>query len=235
MHEQIMSNVKRNVTSLVQSKPALKSFETEITAKVCEIKPLNLLQAELSLHYLCEPQLHSTPKSVRQVFEELSKSPLEIALHRLLDNATPWTLKVISWMVYAFRPLRLGELATAMALTDEMSLDPVDDDFARDIKADLLQTLGSRIRVQNNEVHFVHSFIKEAAQEHIKIQSTGVSHRTIALTCLSYLSTSRLQRVQATLTNFRLNQRLHYRIQTSSQKTTDLHCTQHDFGLSTIN
>jgi len=204
MQQQVMSSITQSVASLLQSKPALKAFEREITAQICDAKPLNLLQAELSLKCLEETRVHSTPISLRSALAPLSESSPEMALRRLVENITPWVLGVLAWMAYAFRPLRLGELATAMAIVDfEASSDPVDDYLARDIKTDLLQTLGSVIRVQHNEVQFVHPSIKEAVRHYMEKECTAVSHRKIALTCLAYISGPRLERAQIILKGFR--------------------------------
>ena len=237
MQSQVRESIENSVSKLVQDKPALLSFKEEIQTQTCDSSHLNLLQANLNLKYLEAVSVQSTPSSVRSMLESLSQTTPEMAFRLAIDNTDrsirQWTLKVLSWLSYSFRPLHLGELATALAIQDwESSADPSDDHLARDIAADLTRFLGAIIRIQNNEVRFTHPSIRDAVRAHVENENTRpeykdavrahvenentrpeykdavrahvenenarleykpISHRSIARTCLSYLSIARLK------------------------------------------
>lgn len=211
MQSQVLESIENSVSKLLQDKPALLSFKEEIKAKICDSNHLNLLRTNLNLKYLEAANVQSTPSSVRSALGSLSQTTPETALLRAIDNTDSamrqWTLEVLSWLSYSFRPLRLGELATALAMKDwEASPDPLDDHLARDIAADLMQVLGAVIRIQNNEVRFAHPSITDAVRAHVEDENARseykpISHRSIAQICLSYLSIARLKSTLKVLEN----------------------------------
>jgi ankyrin repeat protein len=204
MHSQALERIEDSLSKLVQNKPALRTFKKDIAAQVCQSETLNFLQASLSLKYLETARVQSTPFSVQSMLRSLSQTTPEMAVQHAINNSDPsirqWTLDILAWVSYSFRPLRLEELATAMALKDwKKTPDPVDDYLARDIATDLTQALGTVLCIQNNEVRFGHPSIRDAVRAHVERENTphkpeSISHQNIAQLCVSYLSIDRMRK-----------------------------------------
>ena len=122
--------------------------------------------------------------SLPQVFDYfLKKAP---------EDRSSWWQCALSWIVLARRPLRLDELAIALALQDleTLSLADLRDRMVEDISIDLNYTLGNLVVVRNGEV----TLFNDKFRDYLLAPSEGTS-RTISLlndaalaeTCLDYL------------------------------------------------
>lgn len=140
---QVLEGIENSVSKLIQDKPASISFRREIKAQICDSNHSKFSHANLNLKCLQAASVQSTPSSVHSMLRSLSQTTPEMAFRLVIDSVDPslrqWTLDVLSWLSYSYRPLHLRKLATALAMKDwEASPEPLDDHLARDIAADLI-------------------------------------------------------------------------------------------------
>lgn len=220
---------KESVSELIRTKPGLREFEGFIASTISKLMGTNVWQANLYLKYLEMSMTHTTPKSIRDTMTlqgaEPAQSIISHTLHRLTDHDQVWSLKMLAWVIYGFRPLELPELATAMALDlvdpasaqkpVSLDCDPIDDWYSRDILADIQLALGDIVEIRGMEVSIANLQLRQAVTKELgrrvnrpdssseaegeKSKTTElfkhINHLTIAQICLGYLSVERMERV----------------------------------------
>ncbi len=209
MQLQAKENVKRSVSRVLKNRPQLQQFETEIVASLCPSHHPNMLQESLRLRTLAIIDVQSTPASVRSILRSMPRMTPETVCHAIVDTTHPrlreWILQALSWLVYAFRPLHLNELASALAMKDwQADSEIVEDYLARDIETDVMQALGAVLCIQHGEIRFRHPFLRELIRGFLErneatFTSAIMSHRLIFQVCLSYLSLPRMKEAKQIL------------------------------------
>jgi ankyrin repeat protein len=183
--------VASGISALIQRRPAFLDFKEELLRDL--LRPgTTILTATLMLKRLEAVQIRSTPVSIRKELESLPCS-LPEAYKSLIDSIPPesssWAWKAISWVLHAFRPLKVNELALALAIErDGGSLPSIEDQVPRDLPRDLKHALGGLIRIQNDEVLLVHKSAKEFLLKGQDGPCHAMDHASIAQACLTYLS-----------------------------------------------
>jgi len=91
------------------------------------------------------------------------RSPQQICediLEQLPKANRLWALNALSWVLYALRPLKPHELASALAI-EETTGSCLESNVSLDINGDLRQTLGPLLTIRNGEFHFVHNSVRD--------------------------------------------------------------------------
>ncbi|KAI9765235.1 MAG: hypothetical protein M1840_007727 [Geoglossum simile] len=179
------------ISTLVQRRPAFLDFKEELLRDLLRPNTI-ILTTTLMLKRLEAVQIRSTPVSIRKELESLPRS-LPEAYKCLVESIPPesssWAWKAISWILHAFRPLKVNELALALAIDrDGGPLPSSDDQIPQDLPRDLRHALGGLVRIQNDEVLLVHKSAKEFLLKGHDGPCHAMDHASIAQACLAYLS-----------------------------------------------
>jgi hypothetical protein len=114
---------KRRVTEtgisrLLRERPALAKYRNELLSKLCT-SGTTFSDLCLGLEHLRTPRFASTPALIRKELEILPWSPQQITediLERIPEERHWWAVKALPWVLHAVRPLKLDELAAALAI-----------------------------------------------------------------------------------------------------------------------
>ncbi|KAL5094950.1 hypothetical protein Trisim1_003557 [Trichoderma cf. simile WF8] len=112
------------------------------------------------------------------------QSVISRTLCRLTDYGQDWTLRMLAWVIYGFRPLELPELAMAMALdfVDPVSsahkvisldYDPINDWYTRDISVAIQLVLGDIVEIRGTEVSIANLHLRQAVTEEVRRRANG--------------------------------------------------------------
>ena len=193
--------VETEITDLVRKRPAFRCIEYGLKSRILS-RDSTILSATLTLSLLEVIYIPSTRSSMEQ---ELTLYPQSLRkIYRRFLGEIPsarheWARRALSWIVHAFRPLKLEELALALAIMPgTTSFDEIEHQLSHDIVLDLKRTFGHLIRIRNNEVLFVHqSFRRFLIDGHVEGEPCRgpnrclfhlQDHSVIAEACLKYLS-----------------------------------------------
>ena len=206
LEDGIRSDIERIITSevasLTETKPSFHGFDDALRQEILGSNP-TFLEATLMLKLLKTIQFRSTPASVQAVLKSIPKSLPELHRFCLLRNfgaGFSWARSALSWIAHAFRPLKVPELAIALAIKSEaQQFSIAEDEISQDLIGDLKQAFGSFIRIHNNEVLLTYESAKDfllSSQCDWDLHSEGDrygGHARLANTCLDYLSHVGLQ------------------------------------------
>ena len=193
------SFVDRKLQSLVQSNRSLIGFRETLRQAILTSKP-NFLEAGLLCKLLENTPSRSTPLEVRTFLKYLPTSLPDIYNRCFLENLVDrprWVRDTLYWITHAYRPLRLDELAVALAIKyDTEGICVMEDEIPSDLARDLIRAFGGFVRIQNNQVRLFHESAKEYLCEVLKDwepkgkdSAFWPSHFRIAECCLDYLLT----------------------------------------------
>ena len=188
--------VDRKLQSLVQSNRSFTGFGENLHQAILASKP-SFLEAELLCKLLENISVRSTPLEVRKFSQSLPTSLPDIYNRSFLQplmHECRWARDALYWITHAYRPLRLDELAVALAIKyDAEQICVMEDDIPRDLARDLNKTFGGFVRIQNDQVLLFHESAKEYLfevlqdWEHKGKESALSGHLRIANCCLDYL------------------------------------------------
>ena len=187
------SFVDRKLQSLVHLNRSFTGFGENLNLAS---KP-NFLEAELLCKLLENISVRSTPLEVRNFSKSLPTSLPDIYKRSFLQPLTDeclWARDALYWITHAYRPLRLDELAVALAIKyDAERICVMEDNIPRDLAGDLNKVFGGFVRIQNDQVLLFHESAKvylfEVLQDwEPKDKESALSgHFRIANYCLDYL------------------------------------------------
>lgn len=184
-----------------QNRPALMEFGQEIVGKLDDPTATYSVWAKAYLNFLEASSIPSTPSALHKELESLSlcgpqsenfSEPNETHLRSLFrpsKGRLAWAERALAWVSCSCRRLKLRELATALAIDSDVS---VDDEVARDVAADLRQSLAGLIDIAGDEVGIAHPSVRDldisTTHDTDEKQSAQVkSHLLIYQECRSYL------------------------------------------------
>ncbi|KAI9856186.1 MAG: hypothetical protein M1813_009203 [Trichoglossum hirsutum] len=188
--------IKNGVSRLIQKRPPLNEFEGDITANLSN-HGIDFLWVNLTLQRLESARVRLAPVSIRKMLQSLPRTVPEIfrgILGSIAAEYHTWARKALTWILCAFRPMKVSELAAALAIdTDNISFDSTEERISRDLAGDLKQAFGPLIKIESNEVYLAHQRVKEflcqaegGGQEWYCVEHTA--HSDLAQFCISYLS-----------------------------------------------
>jgi len=196
LHKNVEEFTIKRLRNIVQANRSFIEFENDLRQAILTPNP-TFLEATLLCKLLENTQIWSVPSSVRRLSNSLPTSLPDIYNQAFLqtpyDNQQ-WVRDALYWIVHAYQPLRLHELATALAIRyDSTSFSVVEDEIPRDLARDLIRAFGGFIRIQNNQVLLFHESAKDYLLsvlpnwEPRNEISESVGHVRIAELCLDYL------------------------------------------------
>ncbi|KAH0558880.1 hypothetical protein GP486_004486 [Trichoglossum hirsutum] len=200
VQEEMQVNMKRfienGVSQLIQKRPPLNEFEGAITESLSS-HDTDLLGLSLTLKQIESSKVQPAPVSMRKMLQSLPRTvpdTIKTILRSIDAEYHTWARKALTWILFAFRPMKVTELAIALAIdTDSTSFDSIEERISRDLAGDLKQTFGPLIKFKSNEVHLAHQRIKKFlcqaegdGREWYYVEQTA--HSDLAQFCVSYLS-----------------------------------------------
>lgn len=216
--------IKEEILCLLYDRPAFETIRKEPEKKIEQAaqqfqldigNPLICLSAKLILSLIrklpnwsskkcLEDRLNALPTTLNSIYLEM--------LSKVSSSRRAWAQKVLSWMVWARRPLKLSELSVAVALGEyTRSISEIENELSQDLSSELKDTFGSLIYTENGEARFLHEsfskFLVDPKQNCIQLHPDeplwSEGEGVIARTCLNYLMILSTEGVS--LTSSRLN------------------------------
>jgi len=182
------------ILALTQKRPALLGYRAALISKLCSANT-TFLEMVLGLEQLEIPGFTSTLATILKELEMPLRSPQQICediLEQLPKANRLWALNALSWVLYALRPLKPHELASALAI-EKTTGSCLESNVSLDINGDLRQTLGPLLTIRNSKFHFVHNSVRDYLYTRKKkndktSQKIEQRHEYLFRCCLAYLS-----------------------------------------------
>lgn len=197
--EDVKTLLSAMVSRLAQKRRAFTNFGTQIKSSLGG-PGATPLTAKLAFMLLNCMQIPSTQFATREALELLNGDVNDL-YRRLMDmkpnSDSDWTKRLLSWMIYAIRPLTLSELSVAIAIKPDQDNDQfssIKELIPSDIALDIQRVFGDLIEIKDESVVFVHySFQTYLVGKHrgsCKSQCPICVdyHLNIARCCLNYIS-----------------------------------------------
>lgn len=192
--KEIESVVARETRLLFEARPELEKLDGIINEKLSAVDDVfnisliaKFLQARLPNwgDAELETQLSSLPRTTFEIYQHF--------LDSIPTDNQSWSRDVLSWIVHAFQPLKVTELALAMALQDDtLSILELQRLPQGHIESKIKNVFGNLIQIQHDNVFFIDSSFRDFL---IQTQSSSqerspklVNHANCARLCLRYLS-----------------------------------------------
>ena len=181
--ESLESQRTQMIDELIEHRPYLQEFKKEIEDRLDNCKSHH--QLVLNIHVLKEGSqgLLSNRKSIGS---EVQRLPYEVSslVSRTFQILPEWARKALGWILHAQRPMKLNELAIAIALVDKKE-EPInldEDDILLDLPTNLESAFGPLVKVENAEAHFSHGQVKYCFQQAVKderdLKEVGANKQT---------------------------------------------------------
>lgn len=204
----LASDVNLEVLELMQDCPVFCGFEKKITEDFLKYGQ-DKHRRHLVLHQLRLSKGQSTKAAAHQELDLLLSTTLKDMYARILARVPSerqiWACRALSWILYAFHPLRIWELTVALALEVNAPSDETTN-LAEMVHpfviADLENVFGGMVIVKHTEVHFSHPNVRDfllaadCEQEYVWYDVKRTAHQEITDSCHLYLS---LQQVQESI------------------------------------
>ena len=180
--ESLQSQRTQMIDELIEHRPYLQEFKNEIEDRLenCESHH----QLVLNVHVLKEGSqgLMSNRKSIGS---EVQRLPYVVSglVSRTFHILPEWARKALSWILHAQRPMKLNELAVAIALVDKKESIYLDgNDILLDLPTNLKSAFGPLVKVENAEAHFSHVQVTHCFQQAVKderdLKEVGANRQT---------------------------------------------------------
>lgn len=185
--------VERGIDEIVRRQPLYADFRADVKEAICRPFPA-LLPATLKLKRLSTLNALWTPSSIRQELRGL-QCDLPMVYKQIMEDITvdqAWARRVLSWILFSFRPLKCTELAVALAAESPQIL----EDIPVDIERDLRRVFGHLIDTESGDVRLIHPSFREFLLDKERCQegqwyafeAPHVEHERLASACIVYLS-----------------------------------------------
>lgn len=196
--------VDHEISKLIEMRPSFHQSAGIIREKVLALEP-TFLVTMLVFKHLHDIESRSTPFGIQTALNNIPQSLADIYKQGYLKtspSSSYWTLKAIYWIAHSLRPLKVEELATALAIEyNDGAFAIIEGDRPRRLAEDLKRTFGSFLTLNNDEVSLVHEsardFLLQSSKEwDSKIMGQMQSgHAGIANVCLDYLLNARWEKL----------------------------------------
>ncbi|KAI0595323.1 ankyrin repeat-containing domain protein [Biscogniauxia sp. FL1348] len=188
--------VVTRVSQIIDKRPVWKDWRDDIVNKLC-IGNYTYFYAMLNLDFLENANIPSTRSALKQ---HLMTPVLSIdkVFQTMLDHLSEskHAILALNWIFYAIRPLTIAELAVALTLTVDLTIDlekkrETFDVLAESVSWDLMRDLGelmnSTVKVHNGQISLTHHSFRSYLETNSKLLIPDF-HAKITKHCLSYLS-----------------------------------------------
>jgi hypothetical protein len=194
----IKTYLDEGISHIAQNRLVAGDLSAEtIVQKLSERANGMFLWAKLMTRYLSCPAL--TPLERLEAIEELNMlQGLEAIYVKILQvletryqKERALVYKILKWMVVALRPMKIGELHTALAISPGQPTGKTS--YIVDFEQCLVVSCLGLVEIRMGHVHFIHSSVQEFLLS--KDPSTAIldfdqkwAHLSLAMVCLSFLA-----------------------------------------------
>lgn len=157
----MQAEADRFIAELMEEKPFLLEFESDLKEKLYKCE--DFLQLSVTFNVLTERK-HTHFSTQQAVRSELQALPYEIPdwVTVKIQTLPEWANKALGWTLNAQRPLKINELAAALALVeDEKSIKLDEAKLLLDLSANIKQIFQFLVKVESNEVRWSHEQVKD--------------------------------------------------------------------------
>ena len=157
------------IDELIEHRPYLEQIKKNIEDRLdnCE----SHYQLFLNVHVLKEGS-HGLSSNRKSTCSEVRTLPYAVSdlVSSTFQILPKWARKALAWMLHTQRPMKLNELAVAIALIEkkEESMNLDEDDIQLDLPRNLKSAFGPLVKVENAEVHFIHGQVKHCFLQAVK-------------------------------------------------------------------
>ena len=184
----INSFVRARVKRLLEDKPIWKVLERDLLEKLSAM-PTTYLSAVRKMNQLEAMNIGLTKVTISHKLEKLPLSLEEDykqALAEIPDKENRWTSSALTWIIHAVRPLKLSEVAVAVALDQNtISLESLRNNIPWDFAEDLNQVIGSLVRIVDDRCYPIYRTLRRV-YSHL-YASNQDAHFSILSKCLKHL------------------------------------------------
>ena len=183
--------VRRRVQRLLNSRPAWRDLDEEITEKfwksasnyywaMAKVQELESLSSTIvSTKAAILGRLEGFSSSINKIFEHL--------VEKIPKCSYLWLLEALCWVVYALRPLTSSELAVAVAFNMDTALQTVEDRIPSDLPGDINRIAGFWVKVDVGRVEVTNTALKTFIVDKY-MDDQSVIHIQLLRKCLRYIS-----------------------------------------------
>ena len=186
--------VNYEISRLIQARPSFQDFAEIIREKVLSLKSTFLITS-LVFEWFHNSEAQSIPLEMEKALDHMPRSLAEIYQGGLIGNRlypTQWNLKALFWIAHTLRPLKLEELATALAIEFENDcFRYVESSRPRCIIEDLKRAFGKFLAFHDDEMFLIYESAKDFLLQSAKSWEDNANflsgHARVAYVCLDYL------------------------------------------------
>ncbi|GKU11969.1 unnamed protein product [Fusarium langsethiae] len=194
--------IRHRIDQLAIGKRFTTPIKNHLEKRLEEATHRTYLWVYLVFDYLQGPDIKNTPKGIDSAIKTLPTSVNE-AYEKILNKAADkkFTLKVLSIILAASRPLTLSEMNVAYNIDDKcQSIHDLDLEDDEDFKMRLRSSCGLFISIHQESIYFIHQTAREfladsASSKTLSSQlhwhptiTTGQAHAVLAKVCVPYLN-----------------------------------------------
>ena len=156
------------IAELIEERPFLLEFKGKIEDALnkCE----SLIQLSLNVHTL-KDRSHELSSNRESIYLQVQKLPHKVSdlVSKTFQTLPEWARKALGWILHAQRPMKVNELAVAIALIDNNESMKLNEDNRRlDLPTDLKSAFGPLVKVEDNKARFSHEQVKHCFEQCLK-------------------------------------------------------------------
>lgn len=184
------------IVQLEAERPAFKSYSISLRERILAMEP-SLLLVSLIFKWLHGVEARSTESEMQSVMNAMPQSlpALYQEVYISPSSSFTWKWRALSWITHAFRPLKIGELATAIAVETQGGFQVNESNRPKYLSEDLKRTFGAFLSFHDEEVSLAHGSVKEfllewqeSEENKTKLEERRLlGHGEISSICLDYL------------------------------------------------
>lgn len=184
------------IAQFIEDNPRFVDLETVLIGKFSRYEA-DVRLRQLALNQLSKSGCCSTRTSSRKELDELLPSCFQDLISQILSNITSetrrWARKILTWVLYADRPVDVYMLGVALALEEGLDDDPdaLESAIYRDVALDIDVVFGGLFTVEQNEITLYHPQVRDFMlnADNRKWYFVGdTAHQDIADACAMYFS-----------------------------------------------
>ena len=160
--EQMKAHVDQCISVLIDKRRFLKEFRPILQQSLYGCQTILQLLTTIDQLLVWNHKLLSTRDTIVRVLEGLPYNISSLVSEKV--NSLPhWAKVSLGWILHAQRPLRLQEVASAMAFAEnEGTVRLVEGELSLDMSGDIERVLGFLVKVENNEILIYHEDIRQS-------------------------------------------------------------------------
>ncbi|KAI1645468.1 ankyrin repeat-containing domain protein [Daldinia loculata] len=188
LRESIEKDLQQQLDLIITTKPRISDIKEKISQLLNEHGSNHKLMDFLldALRFIHIP----IPGALARLADDFTSTAMafRVIFDQVPHSCQTWARKVLGFLCFSMRPMSIGELATAVAVTDCKSLEQLQKSIAPGTAAYIRELLPGIVRIHSGKVYVVHdelkSFLRRNPNDWYYLEDY---HSEIALACYHYL------------------------------------------------